>query len=50
LSEEQRLCNEALASHEFDGISDDQWVALCEQLAQDVRHATEETGANDADG
>lgn len=38
LSEEQRFCNDALASREFDAISDEQWVALCEQVALEARH------------
>jgi hypothetical protein len=38
-TEEQRLCNEALTSHQFDGITDEQWVAMCEQVAQDARHS-----------
>ncbi len=33
LNDEQILCNEALASGQFDTISDDEWVALCEKVA-----------------
>lgn len=33
LNDEQLLCNEALASGQFDAISDDEWVALCEKVA-----------------
>jgi hypothetical protein len=41
LNEEQILCNEALESSAFDSISDDQWVALCEQAASKGRHTAE---------
>jgi hypothetical protein len=41
LSEEQRLCNDALASHKFDTISDEAWVALCEQVALEARQIDE---------
>jgi len=40
-SEEQRLCNEALDSHEFDAISDEQWVQMCEQAAAGARQVAE---------
>lgn len=33
LNDEQILCNEALESGQFDTISDDEWVALCEKVA-----------------
>lgn len=33
INDEQILCNEALASGQFDSISDDEWVALCEKVA-----------------
>lgn len=36
--EEQLLCNEALQSSEFDDISDNDWVAMCEQAAATGRH------------
>jgi hypothetical protein len=42
VSEEQRICNEALTSHEFDGITDEEWVALCEQAAQGARRGGQE--------
>ena len=41
LNEEQILCHEALESTAFDTISDDQWVALCEQAASKGRHPAE---------
>ncbi len=39
LNEEQILCNAALESSEFDTISDDEWVALCEKAASKTRTA-----------
>lgn len=33
LNDEQLLCNEALATGQFDSISDEEWVALCEKVA-----------------
>ena len=50
LSDEQRFCNDALASREFDTISDEQWVALCEQVALGARQASRDdlaTGSGD---
>ncbi len=41
LNEEQILCNEALESTAFDTISDDQWVAMCEQAASKGRHTAD---------
>jgi len=37
LNEEQILCNAALESSEFDTISDDEWVAMCEKAASKTR-------------
>jgi hypothetical protein len=39
LNEEQILCNAALESSEFDAISDDEWVAMCEKAASKTRTA-----------
>jgi hypothetical protein len=39
LNEEQILCNEALESGEFDGMSDSDWIAMCEQAAARNRAA-----------
>jgi hypothetical protein len=36
-SKEQRLCTDALSSHEYDGTTDEQWVAMCEKVAQNSR-------------
>ena len=41
LNEEQILCNSALESSDFDTITDDQWVAMCEQAASKGRHPSE---------
>ena len=40
--EEQRLCNEALRTGDYDAMSDKEWVALCERAADDCRHAHDE--------
>mgnify|MGYP000356756637 CR=1 FL=1 len=32
---EQRFCLEALESGEFDGLTDDAWVKLCEGISKD---------------
>lgn len=42
LNEEQILCNAALESNEYDSISDDEWVAMCEKVASKSRPATPE--------
>lgn len=34
---EQALCNEALESGEYDSISDDDWILLCERIAAETR-------------
>jgi hypothetical protein len=33
LNDEQILCNQALTSGEYDEISDEEWVAMCEKVA-----------------
>jgi hypothetical protein len=42
LNEEQILCNAALESNQYDSISDDEWVALCEKVASKTRPAVAE--------
>ena len=42
LNEEQILCNAALESNQYDSISDDEWVALCEKVASKTRPAVTE--------
>ena len=37
VEEEQLLCNEALRTGDFDAISDNEWVALCERVANKGR-------------
>ena len=41
LEKEQFLCNEALRTGDFDAISDNEWVALCERAASKGRLAAE---------
>jgi hypothetical protein len=41
LSAEQHLCLEALESADFDSMSDHEWVALCENVADSARSAIE---------
>ena len=41
LEKEQFLCNEALRTGDFDAISDNEWVALCERAASNGRLAAE---------
>jgi hypothetical protein len=36
---EQALCMEALLSGDFDSLSDQEWIALCEQIAHDAEKA-----------
>ena len=33
---EQALCLAALDSHEYDKLSDDQWVSLCEKIGKEL--------------
>ena len=37
LVREQALCNEALESGEYDSISDEDWILLCERIAAEAR-------------
>ena len=39
--EEQALCRQAVESGAFDSMSDEDWVALCEQVAQEAREDAE---------
>ncbi|HPO15388.1 MAG TPA: hypothetical protein PLI09_18235 [Candidatus Hydrogenedentes bacterium] len=32
---EQDLCRQALLSHEYDDMSDEEWILLCEKIAKD---------------
>jgi hypothetical protein len=34
---EQALCNEAIESGEYDSISDEDWILLCERIAAETR-------------
>ena len=48
LNDEQILCNEALLTGQFDSISDDEWVALCEKVAAKAgKAAPAVTGSED---
>lgn len=33
---EQDLCREALLSHEYDDMSDEEWILLCEKIAKET--------------
>jgi hypothetical protein len=33
---EQALCNSALGTSEYDTLSDDEWVELCEKIAREA--------------
>jgi len=39
LRREQELCIDAMSSGEFDDLSDQEWVALCERVAQQQKQA-----------
>ncbi|MCC6143520.1 MAG: hypothetical protein IT368_06910 [Candidatus Hydrogenedentes bacterium] len=39
MKREQALCMEALLSGEFDSLSDQEWVALCEKIAHEEEQA-----------
>ncbi len=36
---EQDLCREALASHAYDEMSDEEWILLCEKIAKEATEA-----------
>lgn len=40
---EQALCRDAIVSEEFDAMTDEQWVSMCERLAR-------ESAAKEGDG
>ena len=43
LEREQALCAEALASGEFDDMSDSEWVAMCEEAAREQSASRQES-------
>ncbi len=45
---EQALCRDAIVSEEFDGMTDEQWVSMCERLARESM-AKEGAGAGSED-
>ena len=42
LKQEQSFCRNALESGEYDRLSDEEWVALCERVSVTARHTTVE--------
>ncbi|MBI1317366.1 MAG: hypothetical protein GC168_00270 [Candidatus Hydrogenedens sp.] len=46
---EQEFCLDAMSSGEFDDLSDQEWVALCERVAQQQKQANTKAAAAAAD-
>lgn len=42
LKQEQSFCRNALESGEYDRLSDEEWVALCERVSVKARSTAEE--------